>query len=655
MKYHATCGVLAAFVLCAPQGLLAQGLPEPAQDADIVDRQGGEAASDEAIVVTANRTARSLSQVGSSVAVIAEEEIVNRQPSDVLDILRTVPGVTINRSGGIGAAAGVSIRGAQSDQSVVLVDGIKINDPASPGGGFDFGPLLAGNIARIEVVRGAQSVLYGSQAIGGVVNLITREPTRDVAIFASAQYGGRDTAELVGNISGRAGPIAASLGATFLTTDGISAFSAARGGTERDGFESVGVNGKVDVRFAEGLALDLRGFYADSELEIDGFAPPTFAFGDTEELSERRDFVGYAGLNAALFDNRFHNRLAFAYTDIDRRNLDLSGDDPFESFAAQGENRRFEYQGIVDLQPAQIVMGAEREESEFATASFGASSPPAETAIDSLYAQVNVTPIEPLSLSGGVRYDDHEIFGSQTSFSASGALALGGGDTVLRASFGEGFKAPSLFQLLSDFGNSALQPETSQSFDAGVSHAMLDGAIVAGLTWFTRDATNEIVFVGCFENPLAACNDPDNPRPFGTYDNIARSKADGWELTLDLAPLPGMDVALGYAIIDAENAVTGERLPRRPDATFSLVADYRLASGLALGASVLMVGESFDDAANQLRLDGYTLVDLRASYALSDGLELFGRVENITDEKYETAFRFGQPGRAVFGGVRYRM
>lgn len=617
------------------------------------DRLGGELPDSEEIVVTANRTARAVTQVGQSVTVIAEEEIVTRQASDIIDLLRTVPGVTFNRNGGIGGTAGVFIRGAQSDQTLVLIDGVKVNDPASPGGGFDFGPLLVGNIARVEVVRGSQSVLYGSQAIGGVVNLITREPSEELAAFARAEYGERGTGELVGNISGRAGPVAASFGATYLTTDGISAFS---GGSERDGFESLGLNAKIDLAITENVSLDLRGFYADSELDIDGFAPPSFAFGDTAELSEREDLVGYAGLNAAFLDGRFRNRLGFAYTNIDRANLDLSGSAPFETFAAEGENRRFEYQGVFDTGDiAEFVFGAEREESEFTSVSFGFPSPPADVWINSVYAQVNATPLTGLSITAGLRHDDHETFGSETTFAASGAFSPNGGDTVIRASYGEGFKAPSLFQLLSDFGNPALAPEESQSWDAGVTQSFFDGRIEVGATYFERDGTNEIVFVGCFDNPLAACNDPGNPRPFGTFDNVARVAADGWEFGLALRPVDGFDVALNYTILDAEDEVSGNRLPRRADETFSVVADYRVAGGFGVGATLLVVGDSFDNAANTVPLESYVLADIRASYALSENLELFGRIENVTDEDYETAFQFGQPGRAVFGGVRYRM
>jgi len=639
--------------MCSAVSALAL-LPAPLLAQDALDRQGGENPEDEEIVVTANRTARAKSQVGESVTVIGEEEIINRQPSEALDILRTVPGVTFSRNGGPGTVSGVSIRGAQADQTVVLIDGIKLNDPASPGAGFDFGTLLVGNISRIEVVRGSQSVLYGSQAIGGVVNLLTREPSEKIETFVRAEYGARDTAELVGNVSGRLGPVAASVGATYQRTDGISAFSEARGGTERDGFESLGFNGKLDIAITDILSLDLRAFYADAESEADGFAPPSFALGDTDELSRRQDFVGYAGINAAFLDGRFRNRLGFAYTNIDRQSIDLSSGTETETFDANGENRRFEYQGVFDAADfASLVFGAEREESEFRTSSFGGPASLADVWINSVYGQVNLTPLDGLSLTGGVRYDDHETFGSATTFAASGAYTPNGGDTVVRASYGEGFKAPSLFQLFSDFGNPRLDAERSESWDIGATHAFLDGRAEIGVTRFERDGTNEIVFVGCFQNPLPPCQGP-NP-PFGTYDNIARARADGWEFGLALRPVDGFDVAVNYSVINAFDEATGNRLPRRAEQTFSLVADYRMENGLGIGTTIFVAGDSFENAANTIRLDGYALADVRVSYGITESLEVFGRIENVTDEQYETVFLYGQPGRGVFGGVRYRM
>ena len=605
--------------------------------AQSVDRPEDEELGSETIVVTANRTERAISQVGESVTVVEEEEIVNRQPSDVLDVLRTVPGVTFNRNGGIGTNAGVSIRGAESDQTVVLIDGVKLNDPASPGGGFNFGPLLLGNIARVEVVRGSQSVLYGSQAIGGVVNLITREPTEELGMFARAEYGARDTTELTGNVSGRFGPVAASIGASYLHTDGISAFSEARGGAERDGFESLGVNGRIDIALSENLSIDLRGFYADGEVGIDGFPAPDYVFADVDEVSYRNDFVGYAGLNADFLDGRFRNRLGFAYTNIDRRNFNFDTDT--ETFDANGENRRYEYQGVFDAAEfVELVFGAEREESDFRS-----GTDEADVWINSVYGQVNLSPVTGLSLTGGVRYDDHETFGDATTFAASGAYTPNSGDTVVRASYGEGFKAPSLYQIYSTYGNPALLPEESESWDVGITHSFLDRRAQIGVTYFERDSTNLIGFVSTATPP------------FGFYDNTELASAKGWEFGLAVRPVDGFDVALNYTNIDAIDETTGNKLARRAEDKADLVVDYRMNNGIGIGATVLVVGDSFDNASNTRRLDGYVVADLRASYGVTEQLEIFGRVENLFDEEYETVYRYGQPGRAVFGGVRFRM
>jgi len=620
--------------------------------AETTDRQGAQIPASDTIAVTANRTARPIAEVGASVTVIGEEEIVTRQPSDVVDILRTVPGVTFNRNGGVGTATGVSIRGAQSAQTVVLVDGIKLNDPSSIGGGFDFGPLLTGNISRIEVVRGSQSVLYGSQAIGGVVNLLTREPTEQLGVFARAEYGSRETAEIVGNVSGKLGPVSASIGGTYFTTDGFSTFNEDRGGVEDDGFESFGVNGKVLVQVTDNVALDIRAFYADGETEIDGFLPD-FSFGDTGEVSFREDFVGYAGINAALFDGAFRNRIGFGYTDIDRRNF--NNDTNFETFTGSGENRRFEYQGVIDAgDVAEIVIGAEREESEYSSVSFGAVTEPQDAWINSIYAEVTVSPIDGLSLTGGLRYDDTDTFGSATVFAASGAYSPNDGATVIRASYGEGFKAPSLFQRFSDFGNPGLTAEESESWDAGITHSFLDGAAQVGVTYFERDGTNEIGFAGC-DASIPVCNDPATPRPFGTYVNVDSASADGWEFIIALQPVEGFDVALNYTTISAFDDTTGNRLARRAQDTASLVADYQTDGGFGIGVTVSVVGDSFDDSFNTVPIDGYFVGEVRASYKVTDALEVFGRIENVTDEDYETVANFGTPGRAVFGGVRYRM
>ncbi|WP_394344003.1 TonB-dependent receptor plug domain-containing protein [Sphingomonas baiyangensis] len=629
--------------------LAATATPAAAQTADDLTRS---IEADRDIVVTASRTDRDRDEIGQSVTVITAQEIEARQSQAVVDLLRTVPGVTFTRNGGVGSAAGLNIRGAETDQNVVLIDGVKINDPSGVGGGFNFGNLLVGNIRRIEVVRGSQSVLWGSQAIGGVVNLLTAPPTDALGVNARAEYGWRDTAQAVANVSGSFGPVAASAGAGWFRTDGISSFSEARGGLERDGYEQFGANAKLLVTLTDTLSLDLRGYHADSTVDADGFAPPSFAFGDTRETATTRETIGYAGINLSLLGGRFRNRLAFAYTRTDRDGFDPAGS-PQVTFEAEGENERFEYQGILDLDDAiSATFGAETERSRFAAASFGGPPDIADVRITSFYGEATVKPFAGLALTGGVRHDDHETFGSATTFAASGAYSPNDGATLIRASYGEGFRAPSLYQLFSIYGNRTLDAERSESFDAGVTQRLLGDTLELAATWFRRDTRNQIDFVFC---PPAATTGICVDRPFGTYDNIRLTDAEGVELALTMRPTSAFTLMGQYSFIDATNRATGLALARRPRETFSVVADYAFAFGLDLGATLAHVGDSFDDGGNLNRLDGYVLADIRAAIALTDAIELYGRVENLFDERYETVRLYGTPGRAAYAGVRLAM
>jgi vitamin B12 transporter len=607
---------------------------------------------DDTIVVTANRSPQPLSRIGQAISVVDSAEIARRQTANVVDILRTLPGVTIARNGGIGSATSVFIRGADSDQTVALIDGVKLNDPSLPGGGFNFGNLLVGNIDRIEVVRGSQSVLWGSQAIGGVINMITRAPTDNLAINARGEYGFRNTAQLVGNVAGKAGPLSASAGAGYFRTDGISSFSEARGGVERDGYENYGANANFNLALTDAISIDARGWYSNGTTDADGFAPPSFALGDTLETAQTREIVGYTGLNAAFFDGRFRNRLGFALTDTSR-----SGEDRgVETFAGDGRNERIEYQGIFAISEGwQATAGLERETSRFNTASFGGPVTRGRARLDSVYGQLVATPLAGLTLTAGVRHDDHDRFGGATTFAGSGVYSIESTGTTLRASYGEGFKAPSLFQLQSNFGNLLLRPERARGWDAGVSQSLVDGALEASITYFARDTTDLIVFVSCPRPLTGICVN----RPSGTYDNVARARADGVEIGLAMRPVEALRLQANYTYTNATNrspgnANFGRRLARRPEHSMSALIDYRWGFGLETGATLTHVGASFENAANSVRLPGYVLADIRAAYPITRAIEVTGRIENLFDARYETALRYGQPGRAGYAGVRVR-
>jgi vitamin B12 transporter len=601
-----------------------------------------EAAGDaDTIIVTATRGEAQASEVGQSVTVLDLSTITQRQTLSVADLLRTTPGITIARNGGAGSVTSVFIRGAESDQTVALIDGVKLNDPAAPGGGFNFADLLTDTIERIEIVRGAQSVLWGSQAIGGVVNLISRAPTEDLSLSARGEYGRYDQKHLTGHASAVTGPVAWSAGAGYLDTDGISVFDRRLGGAEADGYRLFGAHAKAVVTLNEAVSVDLRGFYTRSKVELDGFPPPSFSLGDTREYSRQRQLVGYAGINGALFGGRLKNRLAVAWTRIARDNYNPAPAPTTKTFDGLGRNLRYEYQGSADLADwAKATFGAEHEQQRYRTESVFSPLQRRKANTDSLYALLTVKPVTGLTASGGIRHDDHSGFGGQTTPTASIAYTPNAGTTVLRASYSEGFKAPSLYQLYGDFGNPTLQPETADSWDAGIDQRFLDGKVEARATWFHRLVTNQIDFRRT------------------TYFNIARARAQGVELELAVKPVRGFELRANYSHIDAENrerasANFGKRLARRPRDSMSLSADYDWLEGSA-GVTVTHVSDSFDNAANSVRLAGYTLVDLRAAWPITGAIELFGRIENLFDEHYRTAARYGQPGRTAVGGIRLR-
>lgn len=610
----------------------------------------------EIIVTAATRTEQSLDKVGQTVSVIDLAEIERRQTQNVADILRTIPGVTIARNGTIGGVASVFIRGAESDQTVALVDGVKLNDPSSVGGGFNFGNLMTGNIERIEVLRGSQSVLWGSQAIAGVVNMVTRRPTVELQVNARGEYGFRDTVNLVANASGKAGPLSASVGAGWFRTDGISNFAESRGGVERDGYENFGANANFNLAISEAISLDARGWYSRGTLNLDGFAPPTFAFGDVNEEGITRELVGYTGLNVALFDGRFRNRIGFALTDTKRRNTALDGP-PAETFRGEGRNERLEYQGIVDIAKGwEVTFGLEQEISRFTTTSFGGPEARARARLYSGYAQVVGTITEGFTITGGVRHDDHDRFGGATTFGASAVYNLAATGTTVRASYAEGFKVPSLFQLFSNFGNTTLQPERSQGWDAGITQSLVDGRLELSATYFQRDSEDLILFIGCRAPFTGICTN----RPFGTYDNVGLARARGAEFAVTMRPTDSLSVQVTHGYVDSRNRAAGtvnfdRRLPRRPENATSLLVDYRWPFGLETGFTLTNVSAAFENAANTLRLPGYTLGDIRAMMPLGKSLELTARIENLFDESYETALNFGQMPRAGYVGVRVKM
>ncbi len=598
------------------------------------------AADDDTIVVTANGIAQPRDEVGQAITVIDLKTLETQQTSVITDILRTVPSVNIARNGGVGAQSSVFIRGGDSSQTLVLIDGVRINDPSSPNAAFDFGALLTGNIGRVEVLRGPNSVIWGSQAIGGVINIQTLEPTERFAVNARAEYGYQDTANVQANVSGRTGIVSGSIGGGLYRTTGISALV---GGTERDGYRNASANGKLKIAFTDDLSLDFRGYYNRGEVQFDSTFPLS---PNALPETENEQFLGYVGLNAKLLDGRFTNRLSYTRTDISRIGSDVVRPVNFNVNAIKATLDRFEYHGAFDVvDAAKLVFGVEHERS-FASTFFPANGPgtvpdPAKTTVTSGFGQLIVKPFTGLTLTGGARYDDYSDYGGQTTFGANFAYTPNNGKTLIRGTYAEGFRAPTLTEALLPFGNVALKPETAKSFDVGVEQSLLDGKILATATYFRRNSRDLITF------------------SFMTFqsENIAKARGEGAEFGLALRPTSNLNVAANFSFVDATSRSPGSfgnQLARRPQENVNLSADWKTPIGLSIGTTITLTGDAFDNLANTRRLDGYALVGLRAAYSVNDRIELFGRVENLGDENYQTATGFNSLGRNAYVGARVK-
>ena len=593
---------------------------------------------DDRITVTATGLSTDVKNTGQSVTVIGRDEIERIQGADLTRILTRAPAVSIVRNGPLGSFTGLSVRGAASEQLLVLIDGVRVADQASPSGGFDFGTLLATNVVSLDLLRGANSTIWGADALGGVLDVSTRGRG---GLSTSLEYGARDTltAAAAGTLVGTGYQIG--LTGSALRSDG---FSAAASGVEPDGLRQFGLGASAFVDLTASLEAFVSARYAEADLDIDGYRPD-FTFGDTLETQRTRQYSGAAGLNYS--GNDLTLRASYGLSDTARENRDRAlGPAAGPSFASDGRTGsvtlRGEYRAIGGLT---LAFGGEHQRSSYQTSFDNRES---ATVIGG-YLQAGWV-LGGLAAHAGARVDDHQRFGSAVSLGGDVSYGLGSG-WRLKGSVGEGFKAPTLFQLFSDYGNAALRPERSVSYDLGVERGRRGSGTHLAATGFRRDSEDLIGFASCFGSSAPLCA----TRPFGYYANTGRARAQGIEVEAGAQVTEGLRVAGHYALIDTEDRATGRDLARRPRHTATLYADYTAPFGLSLGADLRVVGESFDNASNTVRIEGYRLVDLRAAWEVREGIELFGRVENVFDAAYQTAAGYGSPGRGAFVGVRGKM
>jgi vitamin B12 transporter len=526
--------------------------------------------------------------------------------------------------GAFGGVAYARIRGNAAGQTLVLVDGVPVNDVAAPGGGYDFATLDLADVDRIEVLRGPQSTLWGSDAIGGVISIVTQAPQPGFGWRAFAEGGSYETLRAGGSVSGGAGNADGRLSAVWKRSEGISSADGRDGNTEKDGFDSLTLSGRGGVRIAEGVRLDGSLRWSDAEFDFDGFPPPSFALADSDERTESEELGGLARLTADAFAGRLTNVLEVTHSALDRDNFNGST----LTSSNDGERTAYRYTGDARIAEGhRLGFGIENEQSR-------ANGEDAETS--SLFALYEWSPIEALTLTGGFRYDDDDRYGSETTGKA--AASWQASDTVrLRGTWGQGFKAPTIFQSTFICGfcgltapNPNLKAETSEAFDVGIDLSFARGGI--SLTAFHQETENLIDFSFT-----------------AGYANIAYAEQEGVELEFRAPLAKWLELRGVYAYIDARDGF-GAYLPRVPQHSGDAELLFIPSGPFTASVAVRYNGEQSDGFGPDV--PAWTRTDLAASWEVLSGVELYGRIENLFDEHYQQVGGYGTPGLSGLIGLR---
>lgn len=590
----------------------------------------------EKLVITPNRTPAEASTVGSTVDVVGREEIEEQSLPLAVEYLDLLPGVSLSSPGGVGAEGSLSIRGAPRRYVKTLYNGIDISDPTSPQVQTSYQYLLSGGLQSIEVLKGSQSTLYGSDAIAGVISLSTLGDIEPGIAHIIQGEGGSH-----GTVGGSYGFRAAneqsklSINATGYRTDGISA---AATGTERDGYENVTFDVNAEHAFSDVFSVFGSALYIDAEAEFDNEgALPT---DNPDNTNFSKQLAGRLGFNLNLFDGRFRNVVSIQGFDLERNIYSTTFGPPYEG-AFKGRRVKADYQGTVDVNDRiGLQFGVDHERQR---ARYSDNSSPVETndAFNQMgaWTQVNVEPLDDLHLSLGIRHDEHSAFGGHTTYRIAGSYLLPETGTRLHSSLGTGFRAPSLYELYAGYGtgNPDLQPETSVSFDVGLEQVLLEDRLVADLTYFQL-AIDDLI--SCEATGPYSCQ----------YNQIpGTSRMRGVEASLSYAATDWLDLTGAYTYthsVDQNDA----RLPRVPRHEIGLVASVRPAEKWTISASAKAAIDTVDTG--NFKLDDYLLVNAKVAYKPTEDTELYVRAENLLDQDYQTVRGYNTPGFSVFAGFQ---
>lgn len=637
------------------------------------------------IVVTATRSgdAIPIDLIGSSVTVIDNQDLQARQTRILSDVLRDVPGVAVNRTGAVGGLTQIRIRGAEGNHTLVFIDGIKADDPYN--GEYDFGTLLNDEASRVEVLRGQQSSLYGSDAIGGVVSYTTLSGREAPGYMARIEGGSMGTVSGGARAAGVVGDtFDYALTGSYLRTDG---YPVAPGGHLDTGSRSLGLGGKANWTPAPNFKLTAVGRYsltkadlndqeiADTSPIVQGY-PVITAIDTPGDKTRNRGWYGLLGASWSLFDNAWTNAANVALTDNKR---DYQG--PFGPSGDIGRRYRATANSTVrfgnDHIKNRFTLGTDYERQEFRNTTPGDFVDRSKHTLETwgYVADYDVTVDDRLAIGASARIDNYDRFKDAATYRATASYLFPTG-TRVHAAYGTGIKAPTPGELFgySDglfIGNPNLNPEKSKGWEAGVEQTFLNKAAKIGATYFRNKFTDQIDVTYVFDTGS------------GTYlqqsfNEDGKTRQQGVEVYAN-AQVQDFRLDVAYTYLKAPQTIDALAGPAPTDGSFQLPVPIRTQAvrrpknvasvnvtyapkrwPLTATVTVRYNGRQRDYAFNSdfsrllVDMKSYTLVNLNATYDFGKHIQVFGRIENLIDKRYQEVFTFDTPGRAAYGGVRVR-
>lgn len=576
------------------------------------------------IVATASRWEEPVERVPQDMTVITHTDIEKKGVTFVADLLRSQSDLQVVQNGGPGTTATLLMRGGSGSQVLVLVDGIKYNNPST--GEADLSSLLTSDVERIEIIKGPQSTLYGSEAMAGVVNIITKKGTGKLKADLSAEGGSFSTVKTAGSVSGGTDRTNCRLSATWFDTDGIPI---AKNGSVPNGYTNKSVSARLGANPTDSSSVELNLRYGTDRTHLDNY---TFGVGpvDTVNYIQNHETYLIAATGKIFPWEKYEQSLTLSYLSDD-----LKSTDPvtaYNNYRIKSKTELLDWQHTLDLHPVTVTGGfAYRYEAAENVGTFDHSIDDTAGYLNAKLALLD----DALILNAGGRYDDHSTFGDAFTYRTGALYYLKSLEVRFKANLASGFRAPSLNELYyPDYGNLNLKPEKSTGYDVGMEKDLFNKKLVLGATWFWQRYHNLI---------------QTNPNTF-TAVNIGKARTEGVEIKATALATDNLKLNAGYTYLDAKDLDTGTFLPSRPRSKVTSSVDYTIGK-LTLTGEYLFVSRRFDSTANR-DMSPYSLVNMRGSYLLCKNSSLFVRIDNLLDKSYEEAAGYGTPGISAFGGVK---